>query len=548
MATKHPIQLFCLLLVITMDTVSTHTQRPSETEQEFYTAAVVEFTPNITLDVVDVLTPQEALRLMMYNLRSFEGFAKEAKEKGADIVVFPEDGIYGFLFLSRNVLFPFLEEIPDPHTRVWIPCGDASFSDRPVLTYLSCLAQRNQITLVTNMGDKQKCHNSSTGDPTPSGAASAPCPPNGWYQYNTNVVFNSDGSLLAKYHKAHLYSSEMKIFDTPIPTPHVIFNTSFGVTFGTFTCYDILYCDPPLELLKMGVRNFIFPTAWGNSYPFYTSIAFQQAWSWRTGSNFLAANQHFPNKHSFPVDIRFYLTGSGIYSAGNALQTFISGENFPPATGKMLLATLQKQPSQMIVEKSDTQKVQEVTSVHVGDGNNVSDIAMRRNTYLNYTALGSQLSDILRVSYTNPDIPLHLECSLEYSRKEQYVTNETYALGAYIGGSRSAPERISGMCSLVKCASSELDTCGSPVDGYVAQTVFETIKLSGSFPDGSVVFPVLLLNELELVSPADVVLGERDVTMDGTRKPLLSANLWGRVQPSHKEYCSNEHPCPNTHK
>ena len=338
----YPLSIYHLLTAILV-AVSAH---PSLTDEDFYTAAVVEFRPNISLDIFHILTPQQALEVMMYNLHSFDRYVQEGKKNGADIIIFPEDGIYGFVIPSREAMYPYLEEIPDPPVEIYTPCGDARFSDRPVLTYLSCLAEKNQIVLVANMGDKQKCNDSLTVVHTNSinSVTNSLCPPNGWYQYNTNVVFDSDGSLIAKYHKTHLYNEENKIFDTPHPTPHVTFNTSFGVTFGTFTCYDILYCDPPLELLNMGIRNFIFPTAWGNSFPFYTSIAIQQAWSWRTGSNFLAANQHFPSKTSFPIDIRFYLTGSGIYSAGNALSYYIDGDNFPPATGIVLISQVVKHP------------------------------------------------------------------------------------------------------------------------------------------------------------------------------------------------------------
>ena len=555
---------------------------------------MVEFTTNITLDdVLRILTPQEALQLMMYNLHSYEGYVKEAREGGADIIVFPEDGIYGFVFLIREQLLPFLEEIPDPRVKTYTPCGDASFSDRPVLTYLSCLAQKNEIVLVANMGDKQKCNNLSIQ--LPSDRSGSECPPNGWYQYNTNVVFDSDGVLLAKYHKTHLYGRENIIFDTPHPTPHVTFHTKFGVTFGTFTCYDILYCDPPLELLNMGIRNFVFPTAWGNSYPFYTSIAFQQAWSWKTRSNFLAANQHFPNKHSFPADIGFYLTGSGVYSNGYALCTYISGENFSPATGKVLITRIKKQPStspifphvhmpspntavdvtrreyyrsiansrdRRLTRKEDNEdkwslnhmtrrpdnldlitnrQMQKTTDKQDRRSQDTSmhvdlDIDMKSNTYLNFTALSNQLSDIVTVSYTNSS--LHLECTLNYSRK-QYIEDETYALGAYVGGNRDNPEFFFGVCSLLKCASSDLDTCGEPVKGYSAETMFERIELSGSFPGSSVVFPVVQLNELELVSPSDVMLGESGLVMEGVGEPLLSANLWGRVQLSNEYHCQN---------
>lgn len=332
---SYPPPFYCLLAALLATAVSAHSA------EDYYTAAIVEFRPNFTLDILHIPTPQQALEVMMYNLHGFDRYVEDGKKSGADIIVFPEDGLYGFVVPSREAMFSYLEEIPDPQVQIYTPCDDTSFSNRPVLTYLSCLAQKNNIVVVANMGDKQKCNSSLT--PT-NFATDSQCPPSGWYQYNTDVVFDWDGSLLAKYHKTHLYGDESRIFDTPHPTPHVTFNTSFGVTFGIFTCYDILYCDPPLELLNKGIRNFIFPTAWGNSYPFYTSVAFQQAWSWRTESNFLAANQHFPSKTSFPVDIRFYLTGSGIYSSGQALSYFINGDNFPPATGKVLVSRLVKRP------------------------------------------------------------------------------------------------------------------------------------------------------------------------------------------------------------
>ena len=448
---------------------------------------------------------------------------REAREKGADIIVFPEDGIYGFTFSSREQLLPYLEVIPDPSEGRYTPCRDLSFSDRPVLTFLSCLAQRNEIAIVANMGDKQKCDNSPHCE-----SDTSLCPPDGWYMYNTNVAFDTDGSLLAKYHKSHLYAKESELFNTPIPIPHTTFNTSFGVTFGTFTCFDILFCDPPLELLNEGVRNFVFPTAWGNSYPFYTSIGFQQAWSWRTGSNFLAANLHFPNKHSFPQDIRFYLTGSGVYSAGEALSTFISGENFPPATGHLLLAKLPKQTSSEVDTPCNEEKVME-KPVWPAPNSDVSGIDMRTSTYLNYTVLDAQLTGTVTASYTYRD-GLHINCSVVYS-KVTLSTTEMYALGAYIGSSPHDPDLYYSVCSLVKCASGDPTTCGSPVKGYTAETVFEKIELSGSFPDESLVFPVVLSSELQLVSPDSVELRDKGVIIEALGKPLLSVSLWARVQP-----------------
>lgn len=161
-------------------------------------------------------------------------------------------------------------------------------------------------------------------------------------------------------------------------------------------------------------------------------------------------------------------------------------------------------------------------------GSDVSGVDMINNTYLNFTALSNQPSGTVTVSYTNTELSLNLQCTLEYAR-QQYVPSETYALGVYIGGSVDNRKLQFGVCSLVKCQSSMLETCGAPVEGYAAETVFEKIKLSGDFAEGSTVFPVVLLNGLELVSPSNVVLGENSLVMEGVGKPLLSANIWSRV-------------------
>ena len=560
MAMHHLIPLLSTVLVAALahTTYSLSSPPPPLSESELYVAGVVEYTPNITLNPLHIPTTEEAVQYMMYNLLSYEHYMEAGREEGVQIMVFPEDGLYGYFFLTRDQLFPFLEEIPDPHTQPGIPCGDASFSDRPILSRLSCLAQKYEMALVVNMGDKQKCENSSTDDD---------CPPNGWYQYNTNVAFDSDGSLIGRYHKTHVYSAEKEIFDVPHPTPHITFNTSFGVTFGTFTCYDILFCDPPLELLNMGIRNFIFPTYWGNSYPFYTSVGFQQGWSWRTGSNFLAANLHFPNKESFVVDIGLYATGSGVYSRGSVAASYISGENFSPATGQLLMAAIPKDPSLSSVPpitRPESQRGSEGQGRRVDAWNSatgdqeptdgkqtllatpaeVTNIDMKSNTYLNFAPLMDAPQGKVTVSYKNTDPQLSVDCTLDYFL-EQDAFNETYALGAYIGDSEDDPELLFAVCSLVKCDSAELDTCGKPVEGYAAETVFKRVELSGRFPAGSVAFPVVLLDQLELASPLDVELGEQSLVMEGMGKPLLSANLWTRVQPGSKDGISWLYQCPN---
>lgn len=58
----------------------------------------------------------------------------------------------------------------------------------------------------------------------------------------------SDGLLVARYHKYNLYFEDA--FDTP-PQPEIItFDTPFAGRFGLITCFDILFHEPTVTLVK----------------------------------------------------------------------------------------------------------------------------------------------------------------------------------------------------------------------------------------------------------------------------------------------------------
>lgn len=120
--------------------------------------------------------------------------------QGAQIIVFPEDGLQGFNF-SRTSIGAYLETVPDPEQESWNPCleplrhnntevgvlGLLQASETliqmclaQVLQQLSCMARRNDLYLVANMADLQPCSTS---------AAPSSCPSDGRWQFNTNVVF-----------------------------------------------------------------------------------------------------------------------------------------------------------------------------------------------------------------------------------------------------------------------------------------------------------------------------------------------------------------------
>ena len=452
-----------------------------------YTAGVVEFTPDQSIGSANIT----------HNLLACNNLTAQANLKGVQIVVFPEDGLTGFQYSDRDAIYPYLEElppIPKPPT-ILIPCKDPKYADSPIFQELSCIALRHKVVLAANMGEKQPCTSSDQH-----------CPPDGRYQFNTDVVFENDGSFVTKYHKFNFNADLPKIFDAPLAPEHITFTTSFGVTFGIFTCYDILFKDPPLVLVEKGVQNFIFPTAWGSQLPYFVSHAIQQAWSLTTGTTLLAANFHNPTM-TFPI------TGSGIYSSGTPLSTFVSGEDFAPASGHLIVAELPKGPG--------------VGQVVAGPDVGLASMPGLQITILNGTSPVS-------ISYQSEQVSTTLTCSLSYSFTER-VSSETYGLGVLFN--TSGDLHLAG-CTLVKCGDAScLDTSYQPT--IMASTVFSYVSLSADFPKGSVVFPVAISNNYRLLPPEQLCLESNTFTLKDVHDPLISVSLWA-ILPS-PELTGNEY-------
>lgn len=75
--------------------------------------------------------------------------------------------------------------------------------------------------------------------------------------------------VFCRYRKFNLFG-EFYVNQTAEPDIS-IFETDFGIKFGMFTCFDILFQRPALELIeKYGIKHFIFPTMWFSELPFLT--------------------------------------------------------------------------------------------------------------------------------------------------------------------------------------------------------------------------------------------------------------------------------------
>ncbi|KAH8038707.1 hypothetical protein HPB51_002851 [Rhipicephalus microplus] len=95
------------------------------------------------------------------------------------------------------------------------------------------MAQNNSIYLVANLIDRKPCNESDHS-----------CPRDKVKYFNTNVAFDRNGTLVARYHKNHLF---IEPFMNPAdPYEFAVFNTDFDARVGLFICFDVLFAESSL--------------------------------------------------------------------------------------------------------------------------------------------------------------------------------------------------------------------------------------------------------------------------------------------------------------
>lgn len=284
-----------------------------------YRAAVVEFAPQIA-DATTAADFDAMREHKLNNLKGLEAFAREAKANSSQIIVFPEYGITGDGVgkgdINRKKVPAFLEDdtpMAGPNPTVTLPCGDeTTTASAPAIARASCLAKELEVVLVINLLTKQDCSVGVDG-----------CPKDGMRVYNTAVAFAEDGHILQLYHKRHPYGDEMAFVDKgeDYYKSGLTFTTSFGVKFGMFICFDILFfTNGGPDALEI-----VYPTDWVNNVlgPIpepVTAHNAQKLWSKLHGKNLLAANYGGFGKSS---------SGSGIWNKGTALASFYNPTKEP---------------------------------------------------------------------------------------------------------------------------------------------------------------------------------------------------------------------------
>lgn len=428
-----------------------------------------------------VVSRAKAVENMEINLNVYRAQAENARQQNVNIVVFPEDGIYGMSF-SRDTIYPYLEQIPDPQTETWNPCTDPQrHNDADVQVALSCMARKNHLYLVANMGDKVPCN--PKFDPK--------CPEDGRYQFNTDVAYGPDGLFLAKYHKYNLFFEYQ--FDTPVNPSHSYFDTPFGRV-GMATCFDVLFSEPIIPLVEdFNVSVIAFPTAWMDALPLLPAIGFHSSFARAHGVNFLAANIHLP---------LFKFDGSGLYAPDGA-RAFYYTKGTSALTPKLLIASmdvLSYRPNQIVEHMTDRSAqrngmhgmMKTLRSINNNHFTNSSTTFESELFYDTYTfQLLNGLSQKLRVCQGK--ICCYLDYELQAPKYSDNGDQELFAFGAFDGLHTYDGDYYMQNCILVKCADAKnKKSCGSLT--FTSSTRFTKISMRGQFQT-KYVYPQVVVSD-----------------------------------------------------
>ncbi len=228
-------------------------------------------------------TPWQVLLRNALQFEKYISIAASASPR-ANIVVFPEWS-HGGDIKNKETIFPYAEPLP------WVTQGSTINPCRkndtatPMLNMVSCMAARYKMLVCYNGVDKvpnthPSCNSKDFG---------------GQCVFNTQICLDEGGNLVAKYHKSHV--AEVFTFDTPQQPEIVYFDSSFGVRFGVFICFDIMWPEPSNSLIEKQAYNIPYSVA--INFAGAGPLAFK-AWSWARKANIIVSNSGTdPNNGGF---------------------------------------------------------------------------------------------------------------------------------------------------------------------------------------------------------------------------------------------------------
>ncbi|XP_044263792.1 vanin-like protein 1 [Tribolium madens] len=355
-------------------------------------------------------TPENTI---LQNLEEYRLHAEKAKGQNADIAVFPEYG------LTTLIL-----DNPEDYA---IVVNDTTH----IIKELMAIAKERGIYLVVNLLEKEEQANKKTK------------------YFNTNLVFDRSGQIILKYRKINLFN-EGKLTAGP-KNQTITFSTDFNVTFGIFTCFDILFENPSRTVLDNDkVTDIVFPTAWFATMPFFTALSIQHGYAVANGVNLLASNYNKPkNTHG----------GSGIYLGDGKVTEMVIFDT--PSSKPLIQEVIIRSTRE---DKTVCPKLTQFGLPSDLTKSNVSDYVTDRE----FKASDYKFKeiDLTQNNVTTTICDSSFCCDFEIIiNTAETNTNNVYKVMAYDGpvsyGNVNAHVRV---CSLIACENDSDDSCGKRVD------------------------------------------------------------------------------------
>ncbi|XP_037808612.1 vanin-like protein 1 [Lucilia sericata] len=406
----------------------------------FYAAGVVEFRPSTSLT---------AEARMLDNLKGYLSILESEDAKNLDVIVFPEST------LNNNEEATF---VPNPAKGLIIPCNVNTGEYHDLLVQLSCAARKLASYVVINLTEKELC--STVPEDT------RPCASSGLNLYNTNVVFDRNGAVLSRYRKVHLYGENK---NTTFAPETGWFDTDFGVRFGHFICFDILFYAPAESMVQHnGIKDFIFPSMWFSQLPFLTAVQVHQAWSYANNVNLLAAGSSNPLVGS---------TGTGVYNGRKGIITAKMNQGL--GERKLYIAHVPKY--RHLTKRS--LPLSPINQKKLA----LPNITLKRDYLQSYESVPLNLTAGNSVKhemcFSNSSFCCKFEIQWQPLLAEKENKFYQYRLGVYDGLRNEVAAETNQLknCALFSCIGEDIMDCGKTMATDI-DVVFENITITATYP------------------------------------------------------------------
>ncbi|KAJ6635892.1 Vanin-like protein 1 [Pseudolycoriella hygida] len=474
----------------------------STPESPSYTAGVVEYLVN------QGMTAMTSAELFKLNADKYIEIITSEEADNVDIIVFPEMCLNGHL---TAVIVPTETEDIDL-------CTNSSYDQN--LRNIACAAKEEKKYVVVNLIMKRNCTEVHEMEHEHHGHEDEDeenvCPQE-WLLYNTNVVFDRNGKVISIYRKFNLFGE--RGITQPKTADISTFSTDFGVEFGHFICFDLMFEEPALNLVARGIKNIIFPTMWFSELPFLSAVQIQQNWAHSNNVNFLGAGAN---------NVQVGSGGSGIYSGkSGALVSIMTGE----ATTKLLVHEVPKVPGSPVTSTSAAYSGSDFDNFRLKrdqlDIYSFKDIELSSST--------SRLSDSFRLC--NNERGDELCCDFEIEAVQQSVSENAVSYvykAAVFNGNRTFDGVADGnmtTCAILACKNDTIASCGirfftnETTNGQVESKIsFEKIVIHGIFPKERVfTLPNSLNFNLDPYPTTDFTY--KELTNDRSRNKEITISL-----------------------